>query len=63
MTNEEKQFRERVCKGLNPRQIRRFVLGREKYKNDPKVINCKKKIRDKQDDICVYQQIDFVING
>ena len=59
----EKEFRQRVCKGLNKRQQRRFVLGREKYNNDPKEINYKEEIEQEQDDIIIYQMMDFVANG
>lgn len=59
----EEQFRERVIHGLNARQAERFIQGRAKYNNDPAMIDYKAEIEQEYDDIVIYLQMDYVING
>lgn len=60
---EEAKFREEVCKGLSKRQQERFIEGREKYGNDPSIIDYDEEIQQEQDDIVIYQMMAYIING
>lgn len=57
----EQEFRAEVIKGLNPRQVIRFLKGREKYNNDPATIDYDYEIEQEKDDIVIYKRMKKVI--